>query len=55
MEGSIAMWVITVYSEEKSTTMYEFQSENEAREKFNSIPGNKIISHIVYYNDHVIA
>jgi hypothetical protein len=44
------MWVITVYSKE-NTTMFEFDTEKEAREAFKNIQGCKILSEIVYFND----
>lgn len=44
------MWVITVYSKE-DTTMFEFDTEKEAREAFRNIEGCKILSEIVYFND----
>jgi hypothetical protein len=44
------MWVITVYLKE-NTTMFEFDTEEEARNTFKKIPGNKIISEILYFND----
>ncbi|WP_338472457.1 hypothetical protein R4Z10_06860 [Niallia sp. XMNu-256] len=31
--------------------MYEFETEEEARESFNRIEGYKILSEIAYYND----
>jgi hypothetical protein len=45
------MWVITLYSEE-NTTMFEFDTEKEAREAFKNIRGCKILSEIVYFNDN---
>lgn len=48
------MWVITVYSKE-STTMFEFDTEKEAREAFENIQGCKILSEIIYFNDHRFA
>ncbi|MCM2534932.1 hypothetical protein NDK43_24545 [Neobacillus pocheonensis] len=48
------MWVITVYSKE-NITMFEFHTENKAREAFESIQGCKILSEIVYFNDHDVA
>jgi ArsR family metal-binding transcriptional regulator len=46
----IVMWVITVYLNKK-ITMFEFDTEEEAREAFKSINCYKIISEIVYFND----
>lgn len=45
------MWIITVYSNENNISMYEFNTEEEAREVFRNIQGCKILSEIVYYND----
>jgi hypothetical protein len=47
------MWVITLYSEE-NTKMFEFDTEKEAREAFENILGCKILSEIVYFNDHCL-
>lgn len=44
------MWVITVYLEKK-ITMYEFETEAEARKAHVNIEGYKILSEIVYLND----
>lgn len=44
------MWVITVYTKEK-TTMYEFTTEKEAREALATIDGCKILSEVIYFND----
>ncbi|MDP4103747.1 hypothetical protein RCG17_27835 [Neobacillus sp. PS3-12] len=44
------MWVITVYSKRK-TTMFEFNTEKEAREVLKTMKGCKILSEIVYFND----
>ncbi|MFP3125768.1 hypothetical protein OH784_24125 [Ectobacillus funiculus] len=44
------MWIITVYSKE-NTTLFEFDTEEEARNAFKKITGNKILSEIVYFND----
>ncbi|MFC3883926.1 hypothetical protein ACFOU2_10585 [Bacillus songklensis] len=48
------MWVITVYSKE-NTTMFEFDTEKEAREAFENIQGYKILSEVVYFNDECFA
>ncbi|MCM2535645.1 hypothetical protein NDK43_29375 [Neobacillus pocheonensis] len=45
------MWVITVFSNEESIRMYEFNTEKEAREFFENIQDYKILTEIVYYND----
>ena len=44
------MWIITVYSKE-NTTLFEFDTEEEARNAFKKMTGNKILSEIVYFND----
>lgn len=49
------MWIITVYSNEKSITMYEFDSEKEAKEALKDVKGCKILSEIIYYNDKYSA
>lgn len=48
------MWIITLYSKE-NTTMFEFDTEKEAREAFENIQGSKILSEVVYFNDHYVA
>ncbi|WHY00155.1 hypothetical protein [Neobacillus sp. DY30] len=48
------MWVITVYSKE-NTSMFEFDTEKDAREAFKYIEGCKILSEIVYFNDYFVA
>jgi hypothetical protein len=48
------MWVITVYSKE-NTTMYEFDTEREAKEVFRNIGGCKILSEVIYFNDPSLA
>lgn len=45
------MWVIVAYSK-TGITMYEFDSEQEAREKLKEIQGYKILSEVVYFNDN---
>lgn len=44
------MWVITLYTKNK-IQMYEFHTEQEAKDTFQTIPGNKILTEIIYYND----
>jgi hypothetical protein len=51
--GGIAMWIITLYSK-NNIQMFEFSKEEEAREAFTNIKGSKILSHVVYFNDHVL-
>jgi hypothetical protein len=48
------MWVITLYSKE-NTSMFEFDTEKEAREAFKNIQGCKILSEIIYFNDDCFA
>jgi hypothetical protein len=43
------MWVITVYLQDK-TTMFEFDTENEAREAFKKIYGSKILTEVINYH-----
>jgi len=45
------MWVITVYSQENSTVLFEFTTEQEAREVFEKMEGCKILTEVIYYND----
>jgi tellurite resistance protein len=49
LEGNF-MWVITAYSNSK-ITMFEFDTEEEARKALKKIQGCKILSEIVYFND----
>ncbi len=49
------MWIITVYSKNQSPTMFEFESEVEAKKTFQEIKGCKILSEVIYYNDRVPA
>ncbi|WP_280637264.1 hypothetical protein [Alkalihalobacillus sp. BA299] len=42
------MWIITVYSNLNNITMFEFDSEKEAREAFGGIQGCKILSEVVH-------
>ncbi len=48
------MWIITLYSKD-SIRMFEFESAKEAKEYFKSIKGSKILSEIIYYNDHCFS
>lgn len=48
------MWVITVFLKE-NIKMFEYNTEEEAREVFKNIKGNKILSEIVYFNDPCFA
>ncbi|WP_342047873.1 hypothetical protein [Bacillus sp. OTU530] len=51
---SFIVWVITVYSTE-NTTLFEFDTEEEARNAFKEMIGNKILSEIVYFNDPCVT
>ncbi|MGG1677964.1 hypothetical protein ACIFOT_19715 [Neobacillus sp. NRS-1170] len=44
------MWVITLYSN-SNITMFEFDTEEEAREAFDNMEGCRILSEIVYIAD----
>lgn len=44
------MWVITCY-EGSNISMYEYETETEAREACKSMKCCKVLSEIVYYND----
>jgi len=48
------VWVITVYSE-CEIKMFEYDTEQEAREALQNIPNYKILTEVVYYNDHVLV
>ncbi|WP_176699763.1 hypothetical protein [Neobacillus massiliamazoniensis] len=48
------MWVITVFANE-NTTMFEFDTEEEAREAFKKISGFTILTEVVYFNDPCFA
>ena len=48
------MWIINVYLNE-NITMFEYDTEEEAREALDNIHGSKIISEIVYFNDSNFA
>jgi hypothetical protein len=52
--GDLLMWVITVYSKE-ITTMFEFDTVEEAKKAFENIQGCKILSEVVYFNDPCFA
>ena len=51
--GGMLMWVLTVYANENKISMYEFNTEKEAREALKVFKGCKILSEVVYYNDHI--
>lgn len=44
------MWIITVFLKQ-NVKMYEFNTEEEAREAFKNMNGYKILSEILYYQD----
>ncbi|MBI0578596.1 hypothetical protein IEC97_14615 [Neobacillus cucumis] len=44
------MWIITVYLKEE-ITMFEFNTEKEARETLGKVQGYKVLSEVIYYND----
>lgn len=48
------MWIVTVYSKNK-ITMFEFDTKKEAREALKTLPGYKIISEIIYFNDNFLT
>lgn len=48
------MWIITVYSKGNNISMFEFNSEKDAREVFNNVSGCKILSEVIYFNDQVV-
>ncbi|NHC41593.1 hypothetical protein G6549_16685 [Bacillus sp. MM2020_1] len=45
------MWVMTIYSKGNEITMFEFNTEKEAREAFKKVRGCKILSEVIYFND----
>jgi desulfoferrodoxin (superoxide reductase-like protein) len=50
--GEFIVWVIIHYSK-ANMTMYEFDTEKEARETFKNIQGSsKILSEVIYFNDN---
>jgi len=55
LSEEIQMWNITVYSNQNKIVMYEFKTEIEARTAFQNIKGCKILTEIIYYNDHFSA
>lgn len=50
----IFMWIITLYSN-SSITMFEYGTQEEAREAFDNLKGFKILSEIVYFTDECFA
>jgi hypothetical protein len=53
MNGGVKVWVITVHGKE-SFRMYEFESEREAKELFDTVQGCKILSQVIYFNDPIL-
>lgn len=47
------MWIITVYSKGNNISMFEYNSEKEAKEAFSNVSGCKILSEVIYFNDQV--
>jgi hypothetical protein len=46
------MWIITVFntnSKGNKITMFEFDTEKEAKENYERIQGCKILSEVIYY------
>jgi hypothetical protein len=48
------MWIITVYLKGNNISMFEFNSEKEAKEAFKNVSGCKILSEVIYFNDQVV-
>lgn len=48
------MWVITVYTNDNSIKMFEFENEQDAKEFIPDLNGCKILSHVVYFNDNFV-
>ena len=48
------MWIITVYSKGNNISMFEFNSEKEAKEALKNVSGCKILSEVIYFNDQVV-
>ncbi|WP_335516620.1 hypothetical protein [Neobacillus vireti] len=48
------MWIITVYSKGNNISMFEFNSEKEAKEAFKKVTGCKILSEVIYFNDLIV-
>ena len=41
------MWTITVFSDDRCSKIYEFETEKEAREAFKNIQGCKILTEMI--------
>ncbi|MDQ0247314.1 hypothetical protein J2S09_004963 [Bacillus fengqiuensis] len=48
------MWVITVHSK-NNIQMFEFDTKKEAKEAFKGIHGYKILTEVIYFNDHCLV
>ncbi|WP_285765846.1 hypothetical protein [Peribacillus sp. SI8-4] len=48
------MWIITLYKN-RGIVMYEFETEQAAREVYCTIEGNRILSEVIYFNDPGLA
>jgi hypothetical protein len=48
------MWIITVFSKGNNISMFEFNSEKEAKEAYKNVSGCKILSEVIYFNDQVV-
>lgn len=50
----LAMWIITVHSK-SNLTVFEFDNQKEAKEAFKRIQGYKILTEVIYFNDHSLV
>jgi hypothetical protein len=50
MRRGISMWIITCYVD-SNISMFEFKTEQEAREKLKDMKGYNVLSEVVYFND----
>jgi hypothetical protein len=48
--GGITMWIITRYLD-SNISMFEYETEDAAREALKYMEGSKILSEVVYFND----
>lgn len=48
--GGIFMWIITRYLD-SNISMFEYETEDAAREALKHMKGSKILSEVVYFND----
>ena len=44
------MWIITRYLD-STISMFEFETDEEAREALKNMKGCKILSEVIYFND----